>query len=306
MDPGGAGFPPVGAINDYPKFGAWHDCLYMSANEFTNLAGGGTYAGTSVASLSRADLYNGNPLTWALGYLNATTNTFSLQPAHSAGHGPTAVHPSTPGWFVESNFPEKHSTLTSSAGPNCGGGGTLRRYHCRSAYNRTEYGEVVPQPNTVTNFLDNRRHAKVQYRQGRGRRSLWVVHTIPLATNQAALQWAQLNVTGGSVAAAAVQQQVYSPDTTLFRFMPSIAADNQGNVAIGFSASVRPFNLTIKYVGRLAGDPLNTLPEPRSRSWPSSVRRRLRGQSMRRWGDYSAMSIDPSTTAFWYNRLLRP
>jgi len=31
MDAGGPGMPPVGDINDYGKFGSWHDCLYMAA-----------------------------------------------------------------------------------------------------------------------------------------------------------------------------------------------------------------------------------------------------------------------------------
>ena len=60
-----------------------------------------------------------------------------------------------------------------------------------------------------------------------------------------------------------MQQQIYSPDTTLYRFMPSLAADNQGNMAIGYSTSgaTVPNFPSIAYVGRLAGDPLNTLPQ---------------------------------------------
>ena len=126
QDPGGAGLPPVGAINDYPKFGIWHDCLYMSANEFTNLAGGGTYAGVSFASLSRADLYNGNPLTWALGYLDASSSAFTMLPANSVGRGPTAVQPGTPAWFVSESFSLfAFEVRKLTPGPNCGGGGVL-------------------------------------------------------------------------------------------------------------------------------------------------------------------------------------
>src|SRR2546430_11518509 len=47
------------------------------------------------------------------------------------------------------------------------------------------------------------------------------------------------------------------PYTTLFR--SSIAADNQGNIALGFSASSSSINPQIRYAGRLATDPLNTL-----------------------------------------------
>ena len=277
----------MGALNDYAKFGSWHDCLYMSANEFTNLAGGGDYAGISFASLSRADLYNGNPLTWGLGYLGPASNAFSLQPAQSAGHGPTAVSPGTPAWFVEAAFPgPAFNAYKFTAGPNCGGGGALAAPVSVpiTAYNITSgYGEVVPQPNTATNFLDNladRVMQKVQYRKVGAAESLWVVHTIPLATDQSALQWAQLNVTGGTVAPAAVQQQIYSPDATLHRFMPSIAADNQGNVAIGFSTSgaAVPNFPTIKYVDASRATRSTSCRRRRSRSSPGSARRPTRAE----------------------------
>src|SRR5438128_304042 len=71
MDPGTPGSPPVGDINDYGKFGLWHDCLYMAANEFTPA---GAYDGIAFASFSRTDLYSGAPLTYSLGYLSPASN----------------------------------------------------------------------------------------------------------------------------------------------------------------------------------------------------------------------------------------
>ena len=55
MDPGTTGTPPVGTLNDYPKFGIWPDCLYMTANGF-NGSNFNTFVGTDYASLSRGDL----------------------------------------------------------------------------------------------------------------------------------------------------------------------------------------------------------------------------------------------------------
>ena len=66
MDTGGPGMPPAGDINDYGKFGLWHDCLYMAANAFTPSS---AYDGVMFASFSRADLYSGSPLTFSIGYL---------------------------------------------------------------------------------------------------------------------------------------------------------------------------------------------------------------------------------------------
>ena len=41
--------------------------------------------------------------------------------------------------------------------------------------------------------------------------------------------------------------------------MPSLAVDRVGDMAIGYSKSNATTNPQIKYAGRLAGDPLNTL-----------------------------------------------
>src|SRR5215472_10765777 len=84
MDPGGTSTPPVppnGTFNDYPKFGIWTDCLYMSANEFTQPSG--AFAGTIYVSMSRSDLESGTtPLTWSLGYLSNTNDPFTMIPSN--------------------------------------------------------------------------------------------------------------------------------------------------------------------------------------------------------------------------------
>jgi len=125
---------------------------------------------------------------------------------------------------------------------------------------------IVPQPNT-TNTLDSlgdRLMQKVQYRKVGSDESLWLVHTTrggSAATTRP--QWAQINVTGGTIATTPVQQQIYTPDTTIYRWMGSVAADIQGNVALGYSTSnaTSPNFPSIVYSGRLAGDALNTLPQ---------------------------------------------
>ena len=98
----------------------------------------------------------------------------------------------------------------------------------------------MPQPNTTNTLdkLDDRLMQKVQYRKVGAAESLWVVHTVrPPARARLALQWAQIDVTGGTIATTPVQQQIYAPDTTLYRWMGSLAVDNQGNMALGYSTS---------------------------------------------------------------------
>src|SRR5207244_12894157 len=102
---------------------------------------------------------------------------------------------------------------------------------------------------------------QVQYRKVGSAESWWVVHSVQNsgATNRP--QWAQINVTGGTIATTPVQQQIYGPDTTLHRWMGSIAADIQGNVALGYSTSngTSPNFPSLAHSGRLAGEQPDTL-----------------------------------------------
>ena len=306
MDPGGAGLPPVGDINDYGKFGLWHDCLYMAANAFTPSS---AYDGVSFASFSRTDLYSGAPLTFSIGYLPPSTNAFTLIPSNNQGKGANAAQPGTPNYFVsESGVVEEFEVRTFSPGANCGAGGTLS---APTIVSQTQYtfqqGAIVPQPNTSSklDMIDDRIMQKVQYRKIGGTESLWVTHPVGSGLGTTAMQWAQLDVTGGAIAAAPVQQQIYAPDSTLNRFMGSLAVDGRGNMALGYTTSnaTSPNFPSLTYSGRLATDPLNTLPqtEVKMTAGAGSQVNNCGGGPCDRWGDYSAMSVDPSDDCtFWY------
>ncbi len=54
------------------------------------------------------------------------------------------------------------------------------------------------------------------------------------------------------------QQGTYAPDSK-YRWMPSLAVNKDGNMAIGYSVSSSPSYPAIAYAGRLAADPLGTL-----------------------------------------------
>jgi|KBSSwiStaDraftv2_1062776.scaffolds.fasta_scaffold00786_15 hypothetical protein len=308
MDPGTAGTPPAGYLNDYAKFGLWHDCLYMGANEFL---GFGAYQGASFASFSRADMYSGAPLTYSLGFLAYPANSvFAMFPSNNNGKGANAAQPGTPNYFVmESLTSFAFQVRKFTAGPNCGAGGTLGAPTSvsQTSYGTTTYGSVVPQPNTTIKLdnIDDRIMQKVQYRKIGGAESLWVTHNVQGASSLTAMQWAQINVSGGTIVTTPVQQQIHQPDTTLWRWMGSLAVDGQGNMALGYSTSngTAPNFPSIAYSGRLAGDPLNTLPQTETQliAGAGSQVNNCGGASCDRWGDYSSMSVDPlDDCTFWY------
>jgi hypothetical protein len=310
MDPGGTG-PPVGTMNDYPKFGIWTDCLYMSANEFS--AASGLFAGTVYSSMSRSDLEGGGALTWSLGYLNNTTTPFSMIPSNLLGSAVGSLPPlNTPNYFVsESATGFNFEVRKFTAGPNCGGGGTLSAPEIVS---QTSYAStprntnIVPQPGTANklDMIDDRLMQKVQYRNIGGVESLWVVHNVLTSpTGPVALQWAQIDVTNGTIATTPVQQQIHKPDTSLYRWMGSLAVDKNGNMALGYSTSgkVSPNYPSIAYSGRLATDPTGTLPQTEVELVAGAGSQTVKNGNafVSRWGDYTAMSVDPADDCtFWY------
>jgi hypothetical protein len=90
--------------------------------------------------------------------------------------------------------------------------------------------------------------------------------------------------------------------------MGSLAVDKEGNMALGYSASSATLNPEIRYNGRLASDPLNTLPQGEATlaGNPSPVNGtqsgNCGGSTCIRWGDYSAMTLDPDGCTFWYTQ----
>ncbi len=97
-----------------------------------------------------------------------------------------------------------------------------------------------------------------QYANISGVESLWDSHTVGGANStQAAVRWYQLPVTGGTVGSA-LQASTWNPSTTN-RFMPSLAINRLGDMAIGYSVSNTTVLPGMRYAGRLASDAANTL-----------------------------------------------
>jgi hypothetical protein len=302
------GLVPVNTLNDYPKFGIWNDCFYFSFNGFQMPSG--NYNGTGFGSFSRSDMYSGATLTGALGFLAGTgPDAFTMIPANLAAPGAAGMPPAGRHEFFVSesiaSFLWKVRTFTPGA--NCGGGGALSAATSigQAPYSQPGADILQPPPATGLNTLDSvgdRVMQKVQYRRVGGAESLWVVHTTRTGSADQP-QWAQLNVTGGTIATAPAQQQIYAPDGTLNRWMGSIAADTNGNVALGYSTSNTASFPSIAYSGRLAADPANALPQGETLlvAGGGSQTNDCGGTICHRWGDYSSMSVDPiDGCTFWF------
>jgi len=121
----------------------------------------------------------------------------------------------------------------------------------------------------------------------------WTVDVLA-AGDRAAPRWFELRSTGG--AWSIHQQGTHSPDAT-HRWMPSIAMDASGNIALGYSHGDGSSFPSIYYATRDEGDPLGTLQAEALMFAGTGSQTGSAG----RWGDYSSMELDPADDCtFWY------
>ena len=140
----------------------------------------------------------------------------------------------------------------------------------------------------------------VVYQNRGGVESLWADQTVieNYPNGPTAVRWYQFDVTGGTFPAAAAQQQSWdNAGDGLWRWMPSIAVDESGNTVIGYSTSSTTIFPSIRYGGRLAGDPSGNLGQGEGIMF-AGVSAQTSGS---RWGDYTRTEVDPSTGMdFWH------
>jgi len=115
------------------------------------------------------------------------------------------------------------------------------------------------------------------------------------AENGASPRWFELRDTGSGW--SLYQEGTHDPPDNHNRFMGSIAIAANGDIALGYSVSSSTTFPSIRYAIRKKGNPLGTLkPEETLRAGAGS-----QTSSSGRWGDYSAMSVDPADECtFWY------
>ena len=161
--------------------------------------------------------------------------------------------------------------------------------------------DLVPQQGTTGGLdtLGDKIMTPMVYQNRNGTESLWADQTILLnyPSGPTAVRWYQFDVTGGVFPATPVQQEDWSNGNDgLWRWMPSIAVDNSGNTAIGYSTSSSSIFPSIRYAGRLASDPPNNLGQGEAIMTNGGGSQATGG----RWGDYTMTTIDTDGMTFWH------
>jgi uncharacterized repeat protein (TIGR01451 family) len=297
----------AGGLGDYPKFGIWPDGLYMTASIFGYPAGA-AFQNPRVYALNKAQMYAGNPTVQVVTF-NAPASDFTILPSNARLQTGTPP-PGAPNYFLSTwQFTNALSVYKFHVDWNSISTSTFTGPDTPLAATSWPNAAVPNAPSQGGNALDVlqiRAMMQNQYTNLGGVESLWATHTVRRGdtTGFAAPRWYQVNVTGGTVAANLPQAATWDPDgaNVIYRFMPSLAVDRAGDLALGYSTSSATTKPAIKYAGRLAADPVNTFGQTEQLliQGTGTQTGNCGTTACIRWGDYSAMSLDPDGCTFWY------
>jgi len=284
-------------FNDYPKMSIWPDGYYISFNMFN--AAGTAFLGARACVLDRNQMLTPSGTPGPMQCFQLTSSYGGLLP--SDWDGPTAPPAGSPNYFMAFDWAglnglnmwkfdvdwvtPSNSTFTgptkitgASFTEACGG------------------GTCIQQPGTGQNLdsLADRLMYRLAYRNFGSHESLVVTHSVAAGAAASGARWYEVRDPNGSP--SVYQQGTYSPDSDA-RWMGSIAMDGSGNMALGYSVSSNSTRPSIRYTGREASDPLGTMQS--ENTIITGTGSQTGGLS--RWGDYSAMDIDPvDDCTFWF------
>jgi hypothetical protein len=298
-------------FNDYPKFGVWPDGYYMTANQFSGSlwSGAGVWVFNRTAMLTGAaasfiyfDLYNLNPNYGGL--LPSNLMGKNLPPTGA----PNYVMSVDMNWSGTTDVLHIFEVRTNWSNPPSSFITVLPDLVVAPFdWNFTNPGQDVPQPGTLVGLdgLADRLMMHLWYRNFGDHESLVVNHTVNVGGGVHGIRWYEIRDTtvDTTLADASIYQQgTYAPDSN-HRWMGSLAMDRMGNMALGYSIASSTLYPSIRYAGRLAGDPLGSLSQAEAVIIAGSGSQTGTASGRGRWGDYSAMSVDPvDDCTFWYTQ----
>ena len=289
---------------DYEKISVWPDAYYMSANIFNS--SGTAFLGPQAYAMDRTKMLAGTPATLiAMPILGS-----SFPPMLPADlDGSTLPPAGAPNSFVLWPDTGTYRVYHFSVGVPFGTGATFALFGTSPAAAFTQLcsgtRDCVPAlgASTAGNKMDaigDRLMFRLAYRNftGGGAHESLVGNFTVSSSGHAGVRWFELRgVTAGPV--TTFQDSTYSPDTT-YRWMGSIAMDNQGNMALGFSASDATIHPQVRYTGRMSTDPVNTMGLGEGHLFDGAG---SQTDTVNRWGDYSDMTVDPvDDQTFWYTQ----
>jgi hypothetical protein len=283
---------------DWPKLGVWPDAYYATFNMYPNA---GNFSGAKVCAYDRASMLAGVAASQqcflatdsglpAGGLLAADLDGARLPPA------------GTPNTIVAlANVPAAlsywkfHVDWTTPANTTLTG----PTHVAVPAFTAPTTSALVPQPSPGEGLipLGDRLMFRAAYRNFGDHEALVTSHAVT-AGSSIGVRWYELRLAGG--AASLFQSGTHAPDGS-YRWTSSIAMDQAGGIALGFSVSSSTLIPGIRYTGRLASDPLGQMTLVDQTIINGTGVQTRNGSANPNWGFGSDMVVDPSDDCtFWY------
>jgi hypothetical protein len=289
---------PFNNFPDYPKFGVWPDAYYFTFNNFT--ISGSSFVGANACAADRNNMLAGNTAT--IQCFQQSSSISSLLPSDLDGATPPAS--GTPNFFMtldpdgsanldmyafhvdfvnpaNSTFTGPTLIPVAAFSPLCGG------------------GDCVPQPTAGSDKLEalsDRLMYRLSYRNFGDHTTLLVSHSV-VAGSSGGARWYEIH--DPETSPTVYQSGTFAPDSS-YRWMPSVAMDQNQDIAVGYSKSSASAGdyPSLVYAGRVPSDPLGTL---ESEVVLKEGEGSQSGDAYDRWGDYTSMTVDPTDDCtFWF------
>ena len=287
-------------LPDYPKYAVWPDAYYGTHNLYGN-----NFLGAEPCAFDRTAMLAGKKAIAIC--MTPNPNNFGFLPSDMDGATPPPK--GAPNHYVDlANLTNQlaefdfhvdfaHPKKSTFKGPHvikvptytllCNDGGN---FACLPQ----------PSPGEKVDSLSGLLMFRLAYRNLSDHESMLVPHSVAPgkgSTATAATRWYELRATPPGSKFTLYQAGTLQNKTDNL-WMPSMAMDKQGNIAMGYSAdSSSKLDSSIWYSGRVPSDPLGKMEAPTIVVKGSAVQ--VNGGN--RWGDYSSMSVDPSDDCtFWY------
>ncbi|MGI8641635.1 MAG: carboxypeptidase regulatory-like domain-containing protein [Pyrinomonadaceae bacterium] len=314
---------PGGAFNDYPKVGVWTDAYHMTFNQFGNPSG--NFIGAGFLSQDRKKALVGDPGAVAvyINLYNTDPNAGGLLPGDIDGLvAPPAALAEVIGEFRANEFGNPNDAIRLYKWvPNFTNPGSstltilpdvvLAPFDARQP---TVPPIEVMGGNNLDAIADRSMHRFAYHNLGTnaapinsyvGNFTVNVSGVAPTnaATYQAGVRWFEMRRTNDifSVFDQGTHNLAAGNGATgLNNWMSSIAQDNIGDIALGFSQAGTTQRADIKIAGRTNNiQNSGTLNEGEALFFAAGGSQ----TNTSRWGDYSAMNVDPTDDCtFWYTQ----
>lgn len=291
---------------DYPKFSNWSDGYYITANKDSGSAG----TSEVVFALDKAAMINGDPTDMVGFPLPGISTSGFYSPLGFNANGTTPppagnapiVYMQDDAWsgvavdhlkIWNINIDWNNTSASTISAPQ-----VLNTAAFDGLFDGGSFSNI-PQPGGPDiDCLQATIMYMAQYRRFATHNSVVLNFVVDLdgGDDHAGIRWYELRQANDGADWTIYQEGTYAQPDGHSAFAGAIAIDVDGNIGLGYTVASSSQAPCLRYTGRYASDPINTMTLDEGVFINSNT-----SDPATRYGDYSQMTIDPvDDKTFWY------